>query len=195
MKKGIYGFFLIILFIPLIVFAEDNKLDSLEISSLEKNESYENYYEYQVVFPEEIKKIISSQAELDSLKLVTSIKVSDSDWVDFSTPIHQNFDEKYSFHLSSNQNLSTVYMKLKVKIEDKNGKVKTNWSDEYSYSFSTQKRVLLDTVGNTLVSSSSIQSGVMLSSQDNLKRQIAMIGIGLCSLTMICLVISLRKVF
>lgn len=194
MKKFFYGFFLIIFFIPFIVFAEGNQIEPLEISSLVKNESFDNYYNYQVVFPEEIQKVFS-QGKLDSFRLVTSIKVLDNDWVDFSTPINGNLDENYSFSLSSNQDLSTVFMKVKVKLVDDDNKYTTDWSDEYSYSFSTQKRVLLDTVGSTLVSSSSIKSGAMLSNQDHLKKQIAIIGIGLCSLTMICLVISLRKVF
>ena len=194
MKKFFYGFFLIIFFIPFIVFAEGNQIEPLEISSLVKNESFDNYYNYQVVFPEEIQKVFS-QGKLDSFRLVTSIKVLDNDWVDFSTPINGNLDENYSFSLSSNQDLSTVFMKVKVKLVDDDNKNTTDWSDEYSYSFSTQKRVLLDTVGSTLVSSSSIKSGAMLSNQDHLKKQIAIIGIGLCSLTMICLVISLRKVF
>ena len=194
MKKFFYGFFLIIFFIPFIVFAEGNQIEPLEISSLVKNESFDNYYNYQVVFPEEIQKFFS-QGKLDSFRLVTSIKVLDNDWVDFSTPINGNLDENYSFSLSSNQDLSTVFMKVKVKLVDDDNKYTTDWSDEYSYSFSTQKRVLLDTVGSTLVSSSSIKSGAMLSNQDHLKKQIAIIGIGLCSLTMICLVISLRKVF
>ena len=194
MKKFFYGFFLIIFFIPFIVFAEGNQIEPLEISSLVKNESFDNYYNYQVVFPEEIQKVFS-QGKLDSFRLVTSIKVLDNDWVDFSTPINGNLDENYSFSLSSNQDLSTVFMKAKVKLVDDDNKYTTDWSDEYSYSFSTQKRVLLDTVGSTLVSSSSIKSGAMLSNQDHLKKQIAIIGIGLCSLTMICLVISLRKVF
>lgn len=194
MKKFFYGFFLIIFFIPFIVFAEGNQIEPLEISSLVKNESFDNYYNYQVVFPEEIQKVFS-QGKLDSFRLVTSIKVLDNDWVDFSTPINGNLDENYSFSLSSNQDLSTVFMKVKVKLVNDDNKYTTDWSDEYSYSFSTQKRVLLDTVGSTLVSSSSIKSGAMLSNQDHLKKQIAIIGIGLCSLTMICLVISLRKVF
>ena len=99
----------------------------------------------------------------------------------------------YSIKIDSNHKASSNF-KIRVRVEDFGGeKNYTDWSDYYFYSYSTQKRIVLDTIGDRLVSKSSMQNSTLIANHDNLKVQIATIGIMLSCITMVCLIFCLRS--
>ena len=196
MKKMLYAVLFLLFVVPLVTFADENKMNSLEIKDFIKDKNLDNAYTYKIEYPNDIKETITNyqlSGKNNKLKLVTEVVLSNDTIFTFYSNI-SSVDDIYSFKIDSSQLVGNTSIKIRAHVEDFSGeKHYTDWSDYYFYSYTTQRRIFLNSIADHLVSKSSMQNTTLIANHENIKIQLASIGIALSCLTMLFLVLCLRK--